>query len=127
MRKPAEFHAHWMPFPAAPEYRAIIKHIVDGDTVDAYVDLGLYDYAYITVRVAGVDTPEVNSGTAEDKERGRTAKARTSELVLGRPVMLRTYKDTQTFGRFVADIFYRGGDGGLYNLAETLIAEGHVK
>ena len=127
MRKPAEFRAHWMPFPVDPEYRAVVKHIVDGDTFDVFVDLGLYDYAYATVRLASIDTPEVNSGTDEDKRRGRAAKARVSELILGKPVMLRTYKDTQTFGRFVAEVFYQGADGGLYNLAETLEAEGHAK
>ena len=127
MRKPAEFRTHWYPFPTDPEYRAVVKHVVDGDTYDVFVDLGLYKYAYETVRLAGLDTPEINSGTDEDKQRGRAARARASELILGKPVLLRTYKDTQTFGRFVAEVFYQGADGGLYNLAETLEAEGHAK
>jgi endonuclease YncB( thermonuclease family) len=127
MRKPAEFAGHWMPFPTQPEYRAVVKHVVDGDTMDVYCDLGMYDYAYVTVRLQGIDTPEINSGSDEDKERGKAARDRVRELVQDKPVRLVTYKDKQTFARFVADVFYMAEDGIPRSLAATLIKEGHIK
>ena len=40
------------------EYRARVKRIVDGDTVDFEVDLGFYVKVHVRGRLQGVDTPE---------------------------------------------------------------------
>ena len=40
------------------EYRAKIKRVVDGDTVDFIVDLGFSVHITIRTRLLGVDTPE---------------------------------------------------------------------
>lgn len=40
------------------EYRARVKRIVDGDTVDFVVDLGFSVHTTIRTRLLGVDTPE---------------------------------------------------------------------
>lgn len=40
------------------EYRAKIKRVVDGDTVDFIVDLGFSVHVTIRTRLLGVDTPE---------------------------------------------------------------------
>ena len=50
MRKPAEFVDHPFPFPTPSTYRAVCKHVVDADTVDVLVDLGMHQYHYATVR-----------------------------------------------------------------------------
>ena len=40
------------------EYRAIIRRVVDGDTVDITLDLG-FDILYNNrIRLLGIDTPE---------------------------------------------------------------------
>jgi len=39
-------------------YRARVKRVVDGDTVDFDVDLGFYISIKIRTRLIGVDTPE---------------------------------------------------------------------
>ena len=39
-------------------YRARVKRVVDGDTVDFDVDLGFYISIKIRTRLLGVDTPE---------------------------------------------------------------------
>lgn len=48
-----------MPFPERPVYRAFCRHIVDGDTLDVLVDMGLNQFSYETIRLQHVDTPEV--------------------------------------------------------------------
>ena len=40
------------------EYRAMVKRVVDGDTVDFIVDLGFNISTKIRTRFIGVDTPE---------------------------------------------------------------------
>ena len=40
------------------EYRAKLKRVVDGDTVDFVVDLGFHVHTTIRTRLLGVDTPE---------------------------------------------------------------------
>lgn len=130
MRRPAEFAN--FPVELAPPndygpYRAVVKHVVDGDTFDVSVSLGMFDYCYATVRLQGIDTPEINSGSEEDKERGKAARDRVRELVQDKPVRLVTYKDRQTFGRFIADVWYLDADGTPRSLAATLLEEGHSK
>jgi micrococcal nuclease len=89
-------------------YRAKALRVKDGDTILFEIDKGMHDRSEESIRVAGVDTPELFTGT--DRERGGMAKAFTEEWVafrnIGRwPFLLRTYKDTTTFGRYVADVY----------------------
>ncbi len=127
MRKPAEFVNHPVPFPANPCYRAVVKHVVDGDTFDVFVDLGMYEYSYVTIRLAGLDAPEINNRDEAERKRGIVARDRARELVLMNPVRIVTQKDKQSFGRFIADVFYIDARGVERSLAEVLRAEGHVK
>jgi endonuclease YncB( thermonuclease family) len=128
MRKPADFKNLPLPMTPPPMYRGVVKHVVDGDTLDVFVDLGLYQYTYVTVRLDGVDTPEIFGAQAKtEKAAGMAAKARVEELVLNRAVLMRTFKDRTSFGRFVADIFYDDGGGNYLSLSETLVEEGYAK
>lgn len=102
MRRPEQFAGH--PGKVGRAYRAVCLRVIDGDTYDFMVDLGFYTYAYITVRLAGVDTPEINTKDSAEKLRGLAAKAFATELLLGKPCMLYTEKDAETFGRFVASV-----------------------
>ena len=126
MRKPNEFAHHPADFPETT-YRAHCNHVTDGDTFDFLVDLGFLQYAYLTVRLRNLDTPEVfRPVSEEEKARGLGAKARVEELLLGKPAMLRPFKDSTTFGRFVADVMYWDGSG-WEDLAGTLGREGWRK
>jgi endonuclease YncB( thermonuclease family) len=49
--------------------------VQDGDSLIALIDLGFATYTLKTVRMAGIDTPELNSGTALEKQTGRYVKA----------------------------------------------------
>lgn len=124
-RRPASFATHPMPFPDRPAYRAVCRYVVDGDTLDAEIDLGLYQYAYETVRLHGIDAPELYR-PADDAERVRAqaARERVQQLVLDKPVRLTTYRDRETFGRFEADVEFF--DGAVWqDLVTILKAEGH--
>lgn len=111
------------------EYRAKLDHIVDGDTYDLEIDLGLRIFSRARVRLAGVNTPEtfgVKRGSAEWK-RGDAAKRFVSAWFEehGPKVRVRTHKDgSGKFGRWVVEV--ESVDGGS-KLAEELVGAGHAE
>lgn len=106
-RKPIEFEKHPLVMPPEWEFRAFCRYVVDGDTFDGLVDLGFYQYAYETIRVRNLDTPELVGVSAAEAQHAREAKQRAQDLLLMKPIYLKTYIDpTATFGRFVADVYY---------------------
>lgn len=132
MRKPSEFELHPIPHVQAVQMgmlRAVCKYVTDGDTYDVYISLGLDQYAYTTIRLHDLDTAEIfHPSSAAERAHGMAAKDRATELLLNKPLLLRTYKDAETFGRYVADVAVVMPDPvTLIGVAETLRAEGFAK
>lgn len=42
-------------------YNASLIRIVDGDTIEAMVDLGFFTWKKVTIRLYGIDTPETRT------------------------------------------------------------------
>jgi endonuclease YncB( thermonuclease family) len=103
-------------------YRARIRYHVDGDTYDAFVDLGGRCYAYWPIRLLGCDTPELNRGSS--REAGFRALGFVQDVMpIGSPVVLaETRKDPDSFGRYLCKITLRGG----VDLTSMLIDAGHA-
>jgi len=57
------------------EYRCTVTRIVDGDTVDAEIDLGFDIVFKSRIRLFGVDTPESRTRDLDEKARGKLASA----------------------------------------------------
>ncbi|MBA3678388.1 MAG: thermonuclease family protein [Sphingosinicella sp.] len=125
-RIPPEFAGHFLAFPEQPSYRGVCTYVVDGDTMDCLVDLGFNSYRYITIRLRGVDTAEINSGDPIERARAQEAKRFSMNAILGKHVELHTWKDSQTFGRYVADVYYLLTGGGRGSLAIALREAGHA-
>ena len=112
-----------MPKTPAYRYKARIKRVIDGDTYEMAIDLGLRVEHTIVVRLLGVDTPEM------DTKAGKAAKEYMVGLISpDDPLIVETHKDThgkdvQTFARWVADIWLPNGK----RLSTTLIKAGHAK
>lgn len=77
--------------------------VTDGDTVRVLVDLGMTVHRKIDVRLKDVWAAERNTPTGL----AHTAAVRAL-LPTGSRVVVRTYKDRQTFGRYVADLWLDG-------------------
>ena len=89
------------------EYKATIRRVVDGDTVDVTLDLG-FDILYNNrIRLLGIDTSEIRTRDLEEKALGLAAKDRVKELCpVGSTVILKTTKDDRgKFGRILGEIF----------------------
>ena len=55
-------------------YNAKCLRVVDGDTVDATVDLGFDTWKKIRIRLVGINTPETRTRDLEEKAKGLAAK-----------------------------------------------------
>jgi endonuclease YncB( thermonuclease family) len=100
--------------PGFGPYRATTERVVDGDTLHAFVDLGLNHYAYVSVRLRDVDAPEIFTSDPEEKSRGLQAKAVLGSICpVGTKALMTTQKDAQSFGRYVAVL--RKADGTVVN------------
>ena len=105
------------------EYKAIIRRVVDGDTVDITLDLG-FDILYNNrIRLLGIDTPETRTRDLEEKKLGLAAKDRVKELCpVGSTVTVKTTKDGRgKFGRILGEIYV-----GDVNVNKLLVEEGHA-
>ena len=106
------------------EYQAIIKRVVDGDTVDIDIDLGfgvvLRDER---VRIMGIDTPESRTSDKTEKVFGLASKERLKQL-LGKKSILKCkeYDSKGKFGRILGD--FTTNDGRM--VTDVLIEEGHA-
>jgi micrococcal nuclease len=91
-------------------YKATIINVVDGDTIDAVVDLGFKIHTTQRLRLAHVNTPERN------EPRFKEAAAFTAAQCLNKTVTLTTSKVSK-FGYYLADVRLPCGQ----NLAASLI------
>ncbi len=55
-------------------YKAKLDRVVDGDTLDAIIDLGFDITVHKRIRLAGINTPESRTRDLEEKKRGLAAK-----------------------------------------------------
>lgn len=107
-------------------YKAQVLRVVDGDTVKLKVDLGLASYRNITLRLYGVDTPEIFGVLKESAEyaKGMEAKQFVEERILGKIVWVCTHKDkTGKYGRYLADIFFQDSDGKHVSISKLLLED----
>ena len=111
-------------------YRAKIDRVVDGDTVDAMIDLGFDTHIKRRIRFHGLDTWECRTRDLEEKKKGLAAKARTKELlydISDKPQVWRIKSHgVGKYGRVLGEIFVRDESGNEININNTLIDEGHA-
>jgi len=111
-----------------------IDRIVDGDTVDATIDLG-FDVLYKTrVRLYGINTPETRTRDLEEKAKGLAAKERLNEIInkavhMGHHLILQT-KEKGKFGRYLGVIIIedcRPDHDTRTDINQLLVEEGHAE
>lgn len=106
------------------EYTANVIRVIDGDTVEATVDLGFSTSFHNSFRLFGIDTPELNSHDENVRDLAKRAKNRLIELVEGKSVLVRTHKPDK-YGRWLVEI--KTPDISLGTVNSQLIAEGFAK
>lgn len=102
-------------------YNAKIINIVDGDTVDAEIDLGFKLYTVQRLRLIDIDTEEMNDPDQNLKDLARSAKKYMQDNLLGKTVKINTYK-SDSFGRYLVEIYID-----KFNVNDYLLESGLAK
>jgi micrococcal nuclease len=97
------------------QYKAKVLNVVDGDTIDVSIDLGLQIHSIQRIRLYGIDTPERGQpGFSE-------ATDRLKQLILNKNVLIKTYKISK-YGQYLGEIMFDE-----MNINQMMITEGHAK
>jgi len=86
------------------EYEAELIKVLDGDTIDCYIDMGFDIKIKKRIRYMGIDTWESRTRDLDEKKKGLAAKARNKELLEAGRFKLKSF-GTGKFGRVLGEIF----------------------
>jgi len=111
-------------------YRAKLERVVDGDTIDALIDVGFDIWIKKRIRYKGIDTWESRTRDLDEKKKGLAAKARNKELLESVSkksgyFIIKSY-GTGKYGRVLADVYIHDSDNNHIWVNKQLIKEGHA-
>jgi micrococcal nuclease len=102
------------------EYNAKLDRIIDGDTVDALIDLGFDVWVKRRIRLYGIDAPETRTRDLEEKQQGLLTKDRlTGLLEASDGEFILVSHGIGKYGRCLGTLFIEER-----NINELLISEG---
>jgi micrococcal nuclease len=107
-------------------YSAIVRKVIDGDTIDVDIDLGFGVWLYKQrLRFKGIDTPESRTRDKEEKKYGLISKKFVNSFChVGERITIKTFKDKKgKFGRVLADVLVYDIDGDREILLTELMIE----
>jgi len=111
-------------------YKISPLKVVDGDTIDADIDLGFDIKVKKRIRFMGINAPESRTRDLEEKAKGLAAKDRVKQLLDGCENVTLKSHGIGKFGRCLGEIMLDKIDGSekltLVSLNELLIKEGHA-
>tara|TARA_R100000808_G_C2147651_1_gene155666 strand:- start:1561 stop:1929 length:369 start_codon:yes stop_codon:yes gene_type:complete len=111
-------------------YKINLLRVIDGDTIDAEIDLGFDIKVKKRIRFLGINTPESRTRDLEEKARGLAAKDRVKQLLEGCDNINLKSHGVGKFGRCLGEIFLDRVDGQekltLVSLNELLVTEKHA-
>ena len=111
-------------------YNIKLLRVVDGDTIDAKIDLGFDVSVKKRVRFLGVNAPESRTRDLEEKARGLAAKDRVKQLLEGTKTIQLKSHGVGKYGRCLGELHIDVVDGQekitLESVNKLLIKEGHA-
>ena len=107
------------------EYNAKLDRVVDGDTVDAMIDLGFDTWVHKRIRLEGIDAPETRTRDLDEKAQGFKTKERLEGLLEAADgVFVLQSHGVGKYGRCLGTIFIGQSGKLLVNINELLLHEG---
>ena len=111
-------------------YRGKLERVVDGDTIDALIDVGFDIWIKKRIRYSGIDTWESRTRDLEEKAKGLEAKARNKELLMevsSKPGYFRLKSfGVGKYGRVLGEIYIQDTNKNTICINNQLINEGHA-
>ena len=100
--------------------------VVDGDTIDADIDLGFSISLEKRIRLAGIDTPESRTTDLKEKALGLESKEWLKKKVEGaKNILIKTElpDSTEKYGRIIGHLFINNEST---SLNDQMIVEGYA-
>lgn len=93
-------------------YMGTVTRVVDGDTLDAEIDLGFGVITRQRMRLLEVDTPETHRPSCDaEREHGERATRFVEASVLGRRCEIETMRDKRgKYGRYLCWVYPPGSE-----------------
>ena len=95
-----------------------IYKVIDGDTIDASIDLGFGIYLTKRIRLAGIDTPESRTTDLKEKTLGLQSKEWIKRILeFAKDILIKTElpDSTEKYGRIIGHLYINGEDTSLNN------------
>ena len=121
-------------------YKATIIRVIDGDTIEARVDLGFKVQITQKFRLLAIDTPELRGKL---KNEGRAAASHLIKLICSHAanledgklpdgalavIQIETLKDkTGKYGRYLATLWGLDQNGSMVNINQKMVHDGYAK
>ena len=109
-------------------YKAKLDRVVDGDTLDAVIDLGFDITVHKRIRLVGINTPESRTRDLEEKKRGLAAKQALIDLLTkdnDEEYFVVESEKVGKYGRVLARLHIQVGDDECC-INDKLIETGHA-
>lgn len=109
-------------------YKAVCNKIIDGDTIDATIDLGFDVLKHEIIRLKGLDTPESRTTNKLEKMAGLKVKQFLMDTIQSKEFYISietTSEDNEKFGRYLGEIFLNESD--TISLNKMLLDKGYAR
>ncbi|MGA7837469.1 MAG: thermonuclease family protein [Ignavibacteriaceae bacterium] len=105
------------------QYNAVVTSVYDGDSCTVDIDLGLHTWIHgEKIRLMRINAPEIRG---QDREKGLVSRNFLIELILGKKVILGTFKDKKAKdGRYLGEIWIFDEEDELINVNDLLVEKG---
>lgn len=100
----------------------LVLGVLDGDSFKARVEVWPGQYTETTVRIAGIDAPEIRGKCVKEREAAKSAQLRLAELLTDGKVRLSEVRPDKYASRVDAVVTVDGKP-----VADSLLAEGRVR
>jgi micrococcal nuclease len=118
-------------------YKADLIRVVDGDTVELMIDQGFSNFTKQTMRLYGIDAPEMNTLAGKASKAWLWEALQPLEAIYVETIQLSTKAKRDKYGRFLAVLYDDLGDIDANRPMKTpvspasinakMITEGHAK
>lgn len=106
-------------------YKALCNKVIDGDTIEATIDLGFDIFKKEVIRLKGLDTPESRTVDQLEKQAGLKVKQFLINTIQGKEFYITTRStlgSNEKFGRYLGEIFINEND----DVSLNKIRSGHL-
>ena len=117
-------------------YKAELIRVIDGDTVELMIDLGFSQFTKQTMRLYGIDAPEIRTLAGKAAKAWLWEALQPLEAIYVQTIQLSTKAKRDKYGRFLAVLYSEFGDVhtklpekrlALESINSQMIEVGHAK